>query len=424
MYRRSLELMLPVILLSGCHWVSDIPFNNHDGQIVRMKMQKGAEATPDGVRRLGYAPQQWLYPSNEPRETLLQEPIYKSTKPIYLTAQYGDGEDTTFTLVLDESGGTESGYDRVYVDVNNDNRLDESEEGFPFRLGTSNRITPLRIEIMISAGDRRVPYTFDFRAFRYIHDGYLDHEIHGQAANPSYYLSEADFDGKQRLIALADLNSNGLFNEPPKAGRYTGDRQYIDLNGDGLFDTFMISSREAQDEDFPYGQPLCVDGKWYTLTASADGSYVQVASAESLIGTIEAKEPFAHITLRSDHQLLAVDLSDGPVRMLSGRYRIEGMVLEAKDGSGDTWRMEGNPGGELTVRSGRTTRLDYGPPIRTTVEPAPTQDPGIVELSLSISGAKGEGYGCPTKKGGKLVAGFEVRDTTGQVVFNKEFGFT
>ena len=73
-----------------------------DKQIVEMEIQNPS----DGTIGLGYGNCQWLYPLDEPQDKLLRQPAYKSEKPYYYAAQYGDAEDNIHTLVLDESQGT------------------------------------------------------------------------------------------------------------------------------------------------------------------------------------------------------------------------------------------------------------------------------------------------------------------------------
>ena len=56
---------------------------------------------------------------SHPTEKLSAEPIYFSRVPQYADVRLGQGDDRIFTAVLDESRGTGSGYDTLYIDGNN-----------------------------------------------------------------------------------------------------------------------------------------------------------------------------------------------------------------------------------------------------------------------------------------------------------------
>ena len=76
----------------------------------------------------GYGNCQWLYPLEAPKEKLEGSLELKSDNPYYYAAVYGDGQDNIFSLVIDEYGGTGTGYNTLYVDSNNNNRIDKTGE--------------------------------------------------------------------------------------------------------------------------------------------------------------------------------------------------------------------------------------------------------------------------------------------------------
>lgn len=247
-------------------------------QAIGMRMPAGMGRLPAAFERTygGRDARQWLYPGSRPREAILAEPRYRSAKPVYFSAVYGDSEDNVFTLVADESGGTGRGYDVLYADADNDNRLDEEGEEHPLRLGVSEAIPALCVEISISAGGALVPYSFAFRAFHYDHERFPGQPIHAIATDGSWYLGEVELEGKRRLIALADLDSNGLFDRRPAGAidttgersldRFSGDFLYADLDGNGPLK--MFPPHAVQRERRPGGRrnsadpgtPACVQG--------------------------------------------------------------------------------------------------------------------------------------------------------------------
>lgn len=197
-------------------------------QVVRMELKGQDDSSP----KLGYGNCQWLYPREAAPENVLQEPPYQSKNPVYYAARYGNAKDNVFAFVLDESGGPGGGYNVVYVDVNNDNRIDPEKERYEFRLSTRSRDDPLRISLSVTADGVAAPYFVNFTAFPYSDDKYLIEKIHANLRNSSYYQGEAFSLGERRTIAIADLDSNGLFNDVER-GLFDGDRFFVDLDGQG-----------------------------------------------------------------------------------------------------------------------------------------------------------------------------------------------
>jgi len=214
-------------------------------QVVEMELQGQEDTEP----KLGYGNCQWLYPLDEPNETLLAQPEYKSEKLYYYAARYGDADDNIHSMVLDESKGTGTGYDTVYVDLDNDNRIDPDKERFSFEMSTTSIDKPLRIRLVVSAGGKKIPYCFSFTAFPYTDENNPGNKVHANARNSSILTGQANFDGKQHKIAIADLDSNGLFNDVEQR-IFHGDRFFVDLDGDGKFH----DSPSKQEEGFPYSR--------------------------------------------------------------------------------------------------------------------------------------------------------------------------
>jgi hypothetical protein len=124
---------------------------------------------PNISNLISYGNCQWLYPLAEPNETLVSEPAYGSAQRVYYAARYGDAQDNTYTFVIDESGGTGTGFDRLYADLNNDNRLDPGCERFALTLSglTIKETRNVQITLSVSTGGKTIPYSFGFAAFRY-----------------------------------------------------------------------------------------------------------------------------------------------------------------------------------------------------------------------------------------------------------------
>jgi hypothetical protein len=374
-------------------------------QVVKMRL-----AGQDGAAsKLGCANSQWLEPRDVPQEKLLQEPKYKSNKPIYYTARYGDGKDSVYSFVLDESNGPGKGYDTIYVDANNDNRIDAEKERFQVRVGDLSQAGPIRIRIQVASGGVTAPYCVSLSAFDYCDVKFPIPGIHITLRDSSYYLGQAVFGAETRKIAIADLNGNGLFNDV-EPEPFQGDRVFVALDQDGQFF-----------QSYPYGRFTRIAGQWYSIAASPDGSRVEITAAKPPLGKIEPPAQIVGARLNSPTQPLDLDFQDGAEQAVAGTYRLHSVQLLAESG----WAMPGSfPEGEpeLTVREGQTVRLVAGLPLK--VEPQVVSDEDrTLRISLRIVGAAGETYRWSPRRGSPTKAGFEIFDSSGKRIASGGFEY-
>ena len=152
-------------------------------------------------------------PHDASQEEQLEQPEYESDKPIYYAAEYGNSSDRIHSFVLDESEGPGRGYDTFYIDANNDNRIDAEKERFKIRVGDPGKTHPIRIRLEVASGGATRPYSVSLTAFTYSDEKHVIPKIHANLRDSSYYLGEAEIDGERRLVAIADLDSNGMFND-------------------------------------------------------------------------------------------------------------------------------------------------------------------------------------------------------------------
>ncbi len=280
------SVILPTELLFG-------QADSTEKQTVTMELYEASDITD----MTGFGNCQWLYPLDEPNETLLEQPEYKSDKLYYYAAKYGDAEDNIHTIVIDEIRGTGTGYNTVYIDLDNDNRIDPNNEKYSFQLGTTRKTIPIRIKLTVTAGGKKIPYYFSFSAFPYTDEKNPGNKIHANARNSSIFVGTAVFGNRQYKIAIADLNSNGLFNDVEK-GIFRGDRFFVDLDGDGKF---KHSSRTSKPEEgFPYSKYTHIEGKWYSVQATPDGTTIQIVPAQPQFGTVITQKNVETVDLYSD----------------------------------------------------------------------------------------------------------------------------
>jgi hypothetical protein len=374
-------------------------------QIVTMRRT----ALDDAAHKLGQATCQWLEPCDAPQKRLRQEPKYRSNRPIYYAARFGDAQDSLYALVLDEGRGPGKGYDTLYIDADHDGRIDAQKERFPLGVGDSPQGNPIHVRLQVTSGGVTAPYDVSLTAFRYCDAKFPVPGIHVTLRGSSCYLGEAVLGGRRRKIAVADLNSNGLFNDVEQ-DPFQGDRFYVAPDEAGQFY-----------QSFPGGKFTQIMGQWYSIVVSPDGGRVEITAAQPPLGRIEAPEQIVGARLNSPAQPLDLDFQDGSDRAVAGTYRVHSVQLLADSG----WALGGTfPDGEpeLTVRQGQTVRLAAGLPLKVQPEVVSDED-RTLRISLRITGAGGETYRWTKRRGSSSQAGFEIFDASGQRIASGGFEY-
>ncbi len=409
----TLRAFLCVLTLLCSAMASSAVGQDSDVQVVEMTQEEGSTLVG-----LGFGTCQWLHPLDTPKETLLAQPEYASEAPVYYAAVYGDSEDNVFTFVIDESEGTGKGYDTLYLDADNDNRIDAQSERIMFKMSTTIHAEPVRLKIEISSGGRKAPYWVDFTAFPYTDQKNPIEKIHANLRNASYYTGEAMFQGTRCKIAIADLNSNGLFNDPESEGIWKGDRFFVDLDNDG---SFMDDRGDDGNNGFPYGRYTKIEDRWYTIVASADGGTVTISEAVPAFGQVEAPGIFKTAYLQSENQACHLSFSNGVATALTGTYRVRSFVLSAPDASTPAliWRALASVPVEarrdITILEGETASLEhYGPPLSIKPTIARSKEEGQLDIGVEIVGVGGEIYSWPRGNPRADSATVAVRDDAGK----------
>jgi len=365
---------------------------------------------------------QWLYPLAEPNEALVSEPAYGSDNRVYYAARYGDAADNIHTLVVDESGGTGMGFDTVYADLNNDNRIDSEREKLSFELGTTRSADPTRLKLTIQAGGQTVPYSFQFTAFPYKDDNrHPIEKIHANCRNSSIVIGQAVFDGKKCRIAIADLNSNGLFNDTEQ-GIFRGDRVFIDLDGDEKFD-----GRDDPLERYPYGRYTKVAGRWYSIAANPSGTHVDIEQATPPLGTLKASPMVSQVDLHSEEQSQTVAFEEGPAEAIAGTFRLAAMQLTARDKQDRSWTIRNSYRSEaqkeVTIGAGAETSLPLVLPLTAAIEAVSKEPFDQIVLTPKITAAIGGSFRCPRMERQQPNGAFQIVDDQGDVIASGKFEY-
>ena len=341
-----------------------------DGSALRYRFRSMLDRGGD----VGYFGTNSMVLAKKPKVALAREPSYRSENPLYATVKFGKGADNRYAFVFDESRGTGTGYDLLYVDTDNDRDLAEHEPVHSLHTMGSNYFGPARV-LVLHDGFKSVHHLF-VRSYREVTQSYV--------SSTCYYSGEVAIGGAARRIAVIDSNCNGLFNE------LTKDRVAIDLDGDGKFST----SREGG-EVFPQGKYLRVGDTFYSLQISDDGAEVEVTEPKTAIGKVRVTQPNVRVALSSEaNGYLAFTAEDGRTVLPVGSYEVNQIQFTAKDAAGSELKASGYVRTKekpvLQVSAEREAVLRVGFPMTTAVMADP--DGYRVRLSMSLRGSAGEQY--------------------------------
>ena len=290
-----------------------------------------------------------------------------------------------------------------------------------FELGSTRKAAPMRIKATVSAGGKKISYNFSFAAFPYNDERYPDSKVHANARSFSIFMGEANFGGKQCKIAIAGLNSNSLFNDVEK-GIFTAGRFFVDLNGDGKFKHSSPNSRA--EEGFPYGKYLQIDGKWYCIEATPNGTTVHITPAQPQLATVSAQKSIESVALYSDEQSQTLRFSEGSAKAIVGTYDLAAVVLRADGDSGRPWSCTGtfrSDRPQVTIAPGSEIRIGNVFPLRASIEPVGETPAEVVTLKATVAGANGGSYDFPRMT--RPEGSFEIQDRQGKIIDSGKFKY-
>lgn len=373
----------------------------------------------------------------EPSEQLTVEPKYVSARPVYFTVQLGSGEDTTRTIVLDESGGTGKGYDTLYVDANNNEDLTDDGKltGKVESLGGhADGVFPAT-EVTLECGDGTVPCAVKLSYFSNPADDGSGPVVYLRLVTLHYCEGQVDLGPLRGKIAVLDTTCNGIFNDrfgptPQTEGRQglpqPGDRILIDLDGDGAYNT-KPGSREMR----WVARYLKIGQRFYEMSASSDGRGISLKDAAPELGGIRSAGGGFYAALQSDGGVFQVWADGSDARVPVGQHRLHAYAQQKQDAQGSLWRIEGRSGAKIEVTKDDTAELKFGAPLKIEITSAdsagPERTPGkTVAFNLSITGKGGDTYPATsiTKDGvNPPQPSFEILSPSGQRVASGSFEY-
>jgi hypothetical protein len=198
-----------------------------------------------------------------------------------------------------------------------------------------------------------------------------------------YFCGKMSLGSSSFSVAVADANFSGKLGDVLQGG--ASDKLFIDLDQDGKFD--------PKGECFPLMGVLGLDGEYYRLKTSPDGSSIVTESAQLSYGTLEIKCPELELLLFSDTCCSYFSACDAPLRLPPGRYTVLSFSLK-KDAEGKTWKLRGSRPTQammaLVVGAGQNIRLAMGTPLDLKIDA--NHNSGVFKINLNMMGAAGEEY--------------------------------
>lgn len=380
---------------------------------------------PEMRTSFGYTGSSTVQLSRRPDKTLASEPTYLSKEPLYGTMKLGGSEPTSYVFAIDESKGTQSGLDTLYVDANNNGNLadDAKIAPKPRQGGSAAQFPP--VEFKVASDGRTYPYHLEIDCCGSSRD-------HVHVYPSAYCEGELSFGEKTHKIALFDDNCNGTFNDPyavPENYRKSGsvyargDTLVIDLDGDGKL------RKEYNDtpEIFHLGKYMSFGDRCYRVDIAPSGTSMIFNEADVPCGYIAVDAKQHSVELLSDDGALKLSGSDAREKAPAGEYRLVACSFEREDEQGALWRIVGRGDWSqqvVEVNADKKTALKVGPPL--TAEVTVSKDGNSIALGLDVEGQSGETYSTGDfQKAGETVQAprFEVRNEKGEIVARGQFEY-
>jgi len=208
-----------------------------------------------------------------------------------------------------------------------------------------------------------------------------------------------------RNMTLGDVITVKLRNREYKRADYC---RIADAKG-----TFATTSRAGYVQ---MGQPIAVDGKWYTL--SAEKMKIAATPMTGGLGTLAIDAPRWQCMLMRDGLTLNVTGGAKGVNVPAGEYRVRMFRLyQEADAAKPCANIYGSRNKPLTIIEGKAVSLSLGTDLTATMSANASK--GKVRFSVSQTDAAGSRISGIYGAGGKRPAApqIEVVDKAGKVIY-------
>jgi hypothetical protein len=306
------------------------------------------------------------------RRLLVNEPDFASSKPVYFSLALGNGKDRLIAAVLDESKGSGTGYDTLYLDTNNSRDLTAAEplkakvsaEG---QQQTTFEFEPVPVKVKYHDGVERIlKVKISIQRYAYGND---EEQV---SWNFNYSVEQhlegkVSFGGKKVLLGIYDANREGHEGEEINGcfDDYGVDHLRLDLDGAGSLD--------AAKPDLPLSKVIAYGGKLWDLETDSGGYKVKVRPSKLATGRLNLRADFgpaAKITagtallLSGQGYAFACNLASPAALVLpAAKYLVEDGSVILSGEKGDKWRAAFSFPKALRVNADQAASLALGRPF-------------------------------------------------------------
>jgi hypothetical protein len=283
-------------------------------------------------------------------------------------------------VILDESGGDNSGYNIAYVvasykpgdvvDVSKAIKLRLLNSG---SLSSSEESDPARVDLSVGSGDTKIAQKAGIRVQVAMHQDEDKNNVPYSAALTIFgnWVGKMPSDQGDVDIQLLDTNGNGVFND-----RVTLDpKTSAAVPGDTLFVAAGDDKRVL-----PLGPALALAGKVYKVSVTPAGDSIDIQPYTGPTGTLELQMLDGKGKLvQTGESVMFMSPDLGGVELKSGERALV-PAAEYRPSPSLTFgarKKKGDPGFIATIRTKRTTKVEegkttvfaYGGPVSMKIDP-------------------------------------------------------
>jgi hypothetical protein len=303
-------------------------------------------------------------------------PKLESKLPVYALAALGDEKQL---LVLDCRKRELPFYDTLYLDANGNGDLGDDkpieapgpEEGIS--LESNIAVFPIALT-KVKVGGKELPHAL--RVFvsyagtdlqKQLGKKDIEENLKVAIGTQCCFRGEVKIAGKTYLLALADGNTNGRFDDPCLLGdaEKANPSAPLQIQGDCLL--FTDGKKLTADDWSPLGDLLSVGDSVFQVRVQMDRKKLELKPSSAALSPVKMSVPVKRLTLFAEDGKRSVTACrpGDTLKLPAGKYLVAAYRFERKDAEGDIWSISAVATGDtsaLTAGDGGDGTLAFGEP--------------------------------------------------------------
>lgn len=307
-----------------------------------------------------------------------KKPQLVSANPRYWIFPIDSLKGGRFGIILDESKGTGTGYDTVYMDLNRDWDLTNDPKMSIGKIGNYEYGYTEWAKVLSNKGssDGKEPGCTTLRLGA-MWSGPKGDELYGHVWQEGGWKGTIQTNNGPVECALVDYNTNGKFNDHVQ--RLTnlqvkdrGDLLFADTNGSGKLALMTYGSQSINLD------PVCKVGqKFYQITPSPEGDELIIEPYSGPMGTlvlsagniggVGGKAGRCQV-IGKQGSYMFTKIDDGRIELPCGDYRISSVSLALTSGA-RSFNLECGTDSPVSIEQGNEARIDVSGSITSKISP-------------------------------------------------------